>query len=91
MTHIHYSWAEAHEEHAVLLVLRTELGHNDVQGGLGGRVQSGDIDVEVVDQIEICMATSNGDHLLGFALHHKREEELEEVNVAGGVDLVELG
>ena len=36
--HVHHSRAHAEDEHTVFLVLCAELGHNDVQGRLGGRV-----------------------------------------------------
>ena len=38
VAHFHHSRAQAEDEHTVFLVLCAELGHNDVQGRLGGSV-----------------------------------------------------
>ena len=38
VAHFHHSRAHAEDEHTVFLVLCAELGHNDVQSRLGGRV-----------------------------------------------------
>lgn len=38
VAHFHHSRAHAEDEHPVFLILCAELGHNDVQGRLGGRV-----------------------------------------------------
>ena len=77
VAHLHRSWADAHEEHTVVLVLYVELGHNDVQGGLGGTVQSTDLNLDIVGQINVAMTAGNGDNLLDLALEDKRHEEVE--------------
>lgn len=87
MAHLYRSWADTHEEHTVFLVLRVELGHNDVHDRLGGRVQSTCLNLEIVDQVEVGVAAGNGDDLLDLALHNKREEEVEEVDVADDIGL----
>lgn len=85
--HLYRSRADTHEEHAVFLVLRVELGHNDVHGRLGGRVQCTCLDLEIVDEVEVGVAAGNGDDLLDLAIHDKREEEVEEVDVADDIGL----
>jgi len=87
VAHLYRSRADTHEEHTVFLVLRVELGHNDVHGRLGGRIQSTYLNLEIVDQVEIGMTAGNGDDLLDLALHDKREEEVEEVDVADDIGL----
>lgn len=90
VAHLYYSGADTHEEHTVFLVLRVELGHNDVHGRLGGRVQSTCLNLEIVDQVEVGVAAGNGDDLFDLALHDKREEEVEEVDVADDIGLEQL-
>lgn len=87
VAHLYRSRADTHEEHTVFLVLRVELGHNDVHGRLRGRVQSTCLNLEIVDQVEVGMAAGNGDDLLDLALHDKRKEEVEEVDVADDIGL----
>lgn len=72
VTHFHHSRADTHEEHTVFLVLRVELGHNDVHGRLGSRVQSTCLNLKVVDKVEVGMTAGNGDNLFDLALHDKR-------------------
>lgn len=36
--YLHHTRADTEEQHTILLVLRTEFGHNDIQSRLGGRV-----------------------------------------------------
>jgi hypothetical protein len=87
VAHLYHSRANAHEEHTVFLILRVELGHNDVHGRLGGRVQSICLNLEIVDQVEVGVTAGNSDDLLELALHDKREEEVEEVDVADDIGL----
>ena len=87
MAHLYHSRADTHEEHAVFLVLRVELGHNDVHGRLGGRIQRTVLNLEIVDEAEVGMAAGKGDDLLDLAFHDKREEEVEEVDIADDVGL----
>jgi hypothetical protein len=87
VAHLYHSRANAHEEHTVFLILRVEFGHNDVHGRLGGRVQSTCLNLEIVDQVEVGVTAGNGDDLLELALHDKREEEVEEVDVADDIGL----
>ena len=87
VAHLYRSRADTHEEHTVFLVLRIELGYNDVHGRLGGRIQSTYLNLEIVDQVEVGMTAGNGDDLLDLALHDKREEEVEEVDVADDIGL----
>lgn len=87
MAHIHHSWAETHEEHAVFLELRAELGHDDVHGRLGGRIQSTQFNLKFVDEVKITMTAGDGDDLLLLALQDKGEEEVEEVDVARDIGL----
>ena len=87
VAHLYHSRADTHEEHTVFLVLRVELGHNDVHGRLGGRVQSICLNLEIIDQVEVGVAAGNSDDLLDLALQDKREEEVEEVDVADNIGL----
>ena len=64
-----------------------KLGHNDVHGRLGGRVQSICLNLEIIDQVEVGVAAGNSDDLLDLALQDKREEEVEEVDVADNIGL----
>ena len=85
IAHLYRSRADTHEEHTVFLVLRVELGHNNVQGRLGGRIQSICLNLEIVDEVEVSLTAGNGDDLLDLALHDKREEKVEEVDVADDI------
>jgi small ligand-binding sensory domain FIST len=85
VAYLYHSRADTHEEHTVLLVLRAELGHNDVHGCLGGGVQSAVFNIEIVDQFEVGVAAGNGDDLLDLAFHDKRKEEVEKVDVANNI------
>jgi len=87
VAHLYHSRADTHEEHTIFLVLRVELGHNDVHGRLGGSIQSTCLNLEIVDQVEVGMTAGNSDDLLDLALHDKREEEVEEVDVADDIGL----
>ena len=87
MAHIHHSWADTKEEHTVFLVLCVELGYNDVQGRLGGSVQRSSLNLVIVDPVKVAMTAGNGDDLLDLALHDKRKEEVEEVDVADDIGL----
>jgi len=49
VANLYSSRANTHEENTVFLVLRVELGHNDVHGRLRGRVQSTCFNLEIVD------------------------------------------
>lgn len=90
VAHLYYSRAHTHKEHAVFLVFCIELGHNDVHGRLGSSVQGTRVHFEIVDKVEVGVAAGNGDDLLGLGLHHKREEEVEKVDVADDIGLEEL-
>ncbi len=90
VAHLYRSRADTHEEHTVFLVLRVELGHNDVHGRLGGSIQRACLDVEPIDQVEVSMAAGDGDDLLDRALHDEREEEVEKVDVPDDIGLEEL-
>ena len=90
VAHLHHSRADTQEEHAVVLVLRVELGHDDVHGRLGGSIQRARLDVETVDQVEVGVAAGDGDDLLDRALEDKGEEEVDEVDVADDVGPEEL-
>ena len=87
LAHIHHSRAYAEDEHTVFLVLCAELGHNDVQGRLGGRVYGRILNVKIVDEVKIGMTTGDGDDLLGLALQYKRHEKVEQVDVTGDIGL----
>lgn len=87
VAHLYYPRADTEEEHTVSLVLRVELGNNDVHGRLSGSIQSAYLNLEIVDQVEVGMTARNMDDLLDLALHDKREEEVEEVDVADDVGL----
>jgi hypothetical protein len=86
-THLHQTRADTHEEHTVFLVLRVELGHNNVHGRLGGSVQSTDINLAIVGQVEVGKSGGNGNDLLGLTLQDKRVEEVEEVDVSDDIGL----
>jgi hypothetical protein len=86
-THLHQTRADTHEEHTVFLVLRVELGHNNVHGRLGGSVQSTDINLAIVGQVEVGKSGGYGNDLLGLTLQDKRVEEVEEVDVADDIGL----
>ena len=90
MAHLHDSRAETEEEHAVFLVLRVELGYDDVHGRFRGGIQSTRLHLEIVDEVEVGVTAGDGDDLLDLALHDEREEEVEEVDVADGIGLEEL-
>jgi hypothetical protein len=86
--------ADTQEKHAVLLVLRAELGHCDIHPGLGDGVQRRRIKVKLAHGLDVGVATREVNDLLDLALQDEREEELDEVDVAEevGVDeAVELG
>ena len=85
--HVHHSGAHTKDEHTVFLVLCAELGHNDVQGRLGGSVQSRTLNVQIVDEVKVGMTTGKGDDLLSLTLQYKRHEEVEEVDVADDIGL----
>ena len=87
VANLYRSRAYTHEENTIFLVLRVELGHNDVHGRLRGRVQSTCFNLEIVDQVEIGMAAGNGDDLLDLAFHDKREEKIKKVDVADDIGL----
>ncbi len=87
MAHLYHPRADTHEEHTVLLILGIELGHNNVRGRLGGSVQSTVLNLEIVDQFEVGVAAGNGDDLLNLTLHNKREEQVEEVDVADDIGM----
>ena len=87
VAHFYRSRADTHEEHPIFLILCVELGHNNVHGRLGGRVQGTYLNLEIIDQVEVGVAAGNGDDLLDLALHDKREEEVEEVDVADDIGL----
>lgn len=71
LTGFNHSWAEAHEEHTVLLVLRIELGHNDVERRLCRCVYSARLGFEVVDQVEIGVAAREGDDFLDLSFQNE--------------------
>lgn len=87
VAHLHRSRADTKEEHTVFLVLCVELGHNDIQGRLGGSIQRSYLNLVIVDKVKVAMTAGNGDDLLDLALHDKREEEVEEVDVADDIGL----
>ena len=87
VAHFHHPRAHAEDEHTFFLVLCAEFGDNDVQGGLGGRVQGGILNVEIVDEVKVGMTAGDGDDLLGLALQYKRHEKVEEVDVTGDIGL----
>lgn len=88
--YIHNTRTHAENQHAVFLVLRAELGHDDVQSRLRRRVQRTVFDAHVVDEAEIDVATGNRNHLFHTAFSHERHEEIEQVEIAGYVCLEEL-
>ena len=47
--------------------------------------KSGILDVEAVDEGQVRVAAGDGDNFLGLTLQDERHEEVEEVDVAGGV------
>lgn len=49
--YLHQTRADTHEEHTVFLVLRVELGHNDIHGCLGGSVQRTNINLTIIGQV----------------------------------------
>lgn len=80
-----YSWTHTNKENTILLVLRIELGHDDVHGCLGSSVQSTCLDVEVVNQVEVGMATGDSNDLFDVALQDKWEEKIEKVDVSNHI------
>lgn len=64
MTSVNHSWADAHEEHAILGVLGMELRHDDVRGGLPKGVRSGYINLVLIDQVKVGMPRSDENDLL---------------------------
>lgn len=87
MANLDRSRADTKEEHAVFFVLRAEFRHNNIQGRFGGSVQRRVFDLGIVDPVEVAVAAGNGNHLLDFAFHDKREEEGEEVDISDDVGL----
>jgi hypothetical protein len=87
-TDIHDARTNAHEKNTILLILRTVLGHDDVQGGLESRVQSRHLDVIVVDELKIGVTAGEGDDFLHTPFQDQGEEEVVEVDVANDVGLV---
>ena len=85
MAHFYHAWAHAHEQNAVFLILRVELGDNCIQSRLGCGVQGTVLDFKIVDEVEICMAAGDGDDLLHLTSHDKRQEEVKEMDVADNV------
>lgn len=51
--YLHQTRADTHEEHTVFLVLRVELGHNDIHGCLGGSVQRTNINLTIIGQVSL--------------------------------------
>jgi len=87
VAHLYRPGADTHEEHTVFLALRVELGNNDVHSSFRGSVQSTVLNLEIVDEVAVGVAAGNGDDFLDIALYNKREEEVEEVDVADDVGL----
>lgn len=87
MSRLDHPRTYAHEEHAVLGILRAELGYCGVQTGLAYRIGGAKIDVEFRDDVKISLACGESDDLLGFSFEDERCEEVEEVDVADNVDL----
>ena len=87
VANFYHSRADTHEEHTIFLVLRVELGHYDVHGCFGGRIQSTCLNLEIVNEVEVGVTAGNGDDFLNLALHDKREKEVEEVDVANDIGL----
>ena len=85
MAYFYHAWAHAHEQNAVFLILRVELGDNCIQSRLGCGVQGTVLDFKIVDEVEICMAAGDGDDLLHLTSHDKRQEKVEEMDVADNV------
>lgn len=90
VTHFHHPRTDTQEEHAIFLVLHVELGHDDVQGRLGGSIQATEIHFGIVGHVEVSRTAGNGNDLLGLALQDKRKEEVEKVDVADDIGLPQL-
>lgn len=87
LAHLDHPRANTQEEHAVFLVLGVELGHDHVQGRLGGRVQGTYLNLHQVSRIDICETGGDGDDFLGLALQDKWEKQVEEMDVSSDVGL----
>ena len=85
--HLHQTRADTQEEHTIFLVLRIKLGHDNVHGRLRGSVQGTNIDLALIGQVEVGQTGGNSNDLLDLALQDKREEDVEEVDIADNVSL----
>jgi hypothetical protein len=74
VAHLYHPGAHTHEEYAILLVLRVELRHDDIHGCLRCRVQCTVLHLEIINEVEIGMATGDGDNFLDLAFLDEREE-----------------
>lgn len=90
MSHINRSRTNAEEQNAFLLVLSAELGNHDVQGRLGHGIQCAYLHADIVDEVEVGLSTGNCNGLFGSSLEEERGKEVEEMELADGVGLVQL-
>ena len=90
MATIHHPRTDADEKHAILLILRAELGRHHIHRRLGHGVQRANLDIETIRPIQIRRAAGDVDGFLDLALEEEREEEVVEMDVANGVDFEEL-
>lgn len=90
MTNIDKPGTDAEEGDSVLLVLCVELGVNHIHRRLASAVDTGQVDLVVVDPVHVAHATRDADDLLDLALEDLGHEDVVEVDVGEDVDVEDL-
>lgn len=90
LAHVDHAWADADEEHALVLVLGAVLGRDHVHGCLGGSIQRSSLDIVIANQLNVSHPTGNTDHLLGGTVEDQGQEGVVEVDIAEDVDIQQL-
>lgn len=82
---IHQSRRETKKEHAIGAILGAEFCDRHIKRSLADRVHTRGVDVELGDQVDVCVPAGDGDDLLGGAAEDQRGEEVEEMDLGDGV------
>lgn len=90
MPDLDHSGADTQEKDALLFILCTEFGSDHVHGGLADRVQSAEVQVEVVRYVQVREAAGYAYDFLGLAFEDKRHEQVVEMDVGHDVDVDQL-
>lgn len=83
----HEPGRDGQEQNPLFAVFRIVLGHGGVDGCFANCVWGGDVDFELVDEVQVGHASRESNNFFGFALEDERHVRAEEVDVSNHVDL----